>query len=59
MRKMTPIYSLFKNQIKENQTLIIEVERQKKEYEGLLTAKDNEMESMKKDFENDKGRCRF
>merc|ERR1712126_251761 len=43
-----------KNQIKENQTLIIEVERQKKEYEGLLTAKDNEMERMKKDFENDK-----
>ena len=45
--------------MKENQTLIIEVERQKKEYEGLLTVKDNEMESMKKDFENDKGRRHF
>lgn len=46
-----------KNQIKENQTLIMEIERQRKEYEGLLTSKDNDMDSMKKDFENDKENC--
>ena len=41
--------------MEENKTLIMDVERQKKSYEKLLYDKDQEMESLQKDFENEKG----